>query len=385
MSGVTIHTVATKADKRAFIDFAYTHYARNPNWVPPLRQDIEFLLDEVKNPWFDHGEAQLFLAKRAGRVVGRISAHIDHLALAQPVEQGFGPGTGFWGLFEAEDAQVAAALLAHAQSALIAKGMTKMVGPVSLSMWDEPGLLVQGHDHPSTVMMGYSDAAYQQWVEAAGHVGIEDLYNYAIVIKDGFPELVNRMVAAGEKSSRIRLRNVDKSRFDEEAALIMDILNDAWSDNWGFVPFTDREIAVAGKKLKPIVREDLILIAEVDGEAVAFMMTVPNMNEQLIHYGGSLFPFNWAKLLWWLRMPKARIMRVPLMGVRKKHQSSRIASQLAMMLVERIRRSAVNLYGSTHGDFGWVLASNGPMRSIGEAVGGKVDKIYRVYQKSLTK
>jgi hypothetical protein len=160
-------------------------------------------------------------------------------------------------------------------------------------------------------------------------------------------------------------------------------LNDAWSDNWGFVPFTPAEIAYAGKKLKPIVYEDLIRVAEVDGEPVAFMMTVPDLNEKIKGFNGSLFPFNWAKLLWWLRAPKVRTMRVPLMGVLKKHQSSRLASQLAMMMIEYIRRDAVSKFGATRGDFGWVLASNGPMRSVGEAVGGTVNKVYRVYEKSI--
>jgi hypothetical protein len=232
-------------------------------------------------------------------------------------------------------------------------------------------------------MMAFNAAAYQGWVERSGYAGVQDLYTYALPIADGFPELTNRIVASGERNSRIVIRRVDKSRFDAEAAIIIGILNDAWSDNWGFVPFTEAEIAYAGKKLKPLVFNDLIRIAEVEGEAAAFMMSLPDMNEKLIGYGGNLLPFNWAKLLWWLRKPNARTMRVPLMGVLKKYQSSRVASQLAFMLIEFIRRDAVGKYGATHGEFGWVLASNGPMRSVGEAVGGKVNKIYRLYEKAL--
>jgi hypothetical protein len=382
-SNIIIRKVTTKADRKAFVDLPYRLYADNPNWVPPLKDDVYFLISETKNPWFEHGEAQLFLAERGGKIVGRISAHIDHLALKQPPEQGMGPGTGFWGLFEAEDAETAGLLIKTAEDWLRAQGMTKLLGPVSLCMWDEPGLLVTGHDHPSTFMMGYHSDAYEAWVDAAGYVGKEDLYTYVIPIDVPFPDLVNRIVAMGEKSPRIVIRCVERKNFDKEAALIMEILNDAWSDNWGFVPFTDKEIEVAGKKLKPIVREDLIRIAEVDGEPVAFMMTIPNMNEKLITYGGSLFPFNWAKLLWWLRNPKCETMRVPLMGVKKKHQSTRLASQLAMMMVDLIRRDAVSKYGSTRGEFGWVLGSNGPMNSVGEAINGKINKIYRIYEKQL--
>jgi hypothetical protein len=375
--------VGSKASIKEFIDLPYRLYADDPNWVPPLRDEVIGLITPGKNPWFEHGEAQLFVARRAGRVVGRISAHIDHLALAQPVEQGMGPGTGFWGLLEAEDEATAHALILQAENWLRSKQMTHVLGPVSLAMWDEPGLLIQGHDHPPTVMMGHNSAAYEPWVESAGYAGAQDLYTYDLPIAQDLPELTKRIVAMGEKSGRITIRRVDKSKFDAEAALILGILNDAWSDNWGFVPFTDAEIAYGGKKLKPIVYEDLIRIAEVDGEAVAFMMTLPDINEKIREFGGSLWPFNWAKLLWWLRKPKVRTMRVPLMGVVKKLQASRMASQLAFMLVEYIRRDATTKFGATRGEFGWVLASNGPMRSVGEAVGGTVNKVYRIYRKEL--
>jgi hypothetical protein len=383
MNDITIRPVLTKDDKKAFIDLPFRLYANNPNWVPPLKDEVYGLITPGKNPWFEHGEAEFFLADRGGQVVGRISAHIDHLALRQPPEQGMGPGCGNWGLFEAEDEAVAAALLARADDALRAKGMTRSLGPISLAMWDEPGLLVEGFEAPPVVMMGFNSASYAGWIEASGFAGVQDLLTYDLPIGDRLPELIRRIVATGERSDRINIRRVDKSRFDEEAALLLSILNDAWSDNWGFVPFTDAEIVYAGKKLKPIVYEDLIRVAEVDGEPVAFMMTIPDLNEKLKDFGGTLWPFNWAKLLWWLRKPQVTTMRVPLMGVVKKLQSTRMASQLAFMLVEYIRRDAITKYGATRGDFGWVLASNGPMRSVGEAVGGTVNKVYRIYEKML--
>ena len=383
MTEITISPVTTNADKKAFVDLPFRLYANDSNWVPPLKSEVHGLITPGKNPWFEHGEAQLFLAKRIDQIVGRISAHIDHLALRQPPEQGFGPGTGNWGLFEAEDALVASILLQSAEKWLQAKGMTRSLGPISLAMWDEPGLLVKGHDHPPTVMMGHNNSAYQDWIEAAGYVGEKDLYTYAIPIIPDFPPLVNRIIASGDRNDRIVIRRVDKSKFNDEAALILGILNNAWSDNWGFVPFTDAEIAYAGKKLKPIVYEDLIRIAEVDGEPVAFMMTLPDLNEKTASFGGSLFPFNWAKLLWWLRAPKVNTMRVPLMGVVKKLQATRLASQLAFMLVGLIRIDSVAKFGATRGEFGWVLEDNGPMRSVSEAINGEVNKIYRIYLKTL--
>ena len=374
---------SNKGDLRNFVELAYRLNANDPNWVPPLKDEVYGLLNPKKNPWFGHGKQQLFLAESNGRIVGRISAHIDTLALEQPPEQGMGPGVGNWGMLEAENEEAASALMAQAEDWLRAQGMNRVLGPISISIWDEPGLLVKGFESPPTIMMGHNGPAYEAWIESAGYKGVQDLYTYGLPISDGFPELVNRVVAMGEKSGKVRIRHVDKSRFNEEAALIMSILNDAWSDNWGFVPLTDAEIAYAGKKMKPLVYEDLIRIAEIDGEPVAFMMTLPDLNEKIKDFGGSLLPFNWAKLLWWLRKPQANRMRVPLMGVVKKLQGTRMASQLAMMLIEYIRRDATSRYGATHGDFGWVLASNGPMVSVGEAVGGKVDRIYRIYEKTL--
>ncbi len=382
-AGIVVRPVETKADRKAFIDLAYRLYRDDPNWVPPLRSEFAGMIDPAKNPWFQHAEAQLFLAERDGQAVGRISAHIDRLALAQPVEQGMGPGTGNWGLMEAEDADTAKALIGVAEDWLRLRGMHRVLAPISLSVWEEPGLLVKGHDHPPTVMMGHHDPRYRAWIEDAGYVPAKTLYTYEVDIGKPFPGLVERVVAAAERNARIRIRKVDKSRFAEEAALILSILNDAWSDNWGFVPLTDAEIADVGKKLKPIVFEDLIRVAELDGEPVAFMITLPDLNEAIKPLGGSLLPFGWAKLLWWLRAPKVRTMRVPLMGVVKRLQSSRIASQLAMMMIEYIRRDAVADYGATRGEIGWILDDNQGMRSIAEVIDSRVNKEYLVFDKAI--
>ncbi len=319
----------------------------------------------------------------AAAVVGRISAHIDHLAIAMDPAQGMGPGTGNWGLLEAEDQAVANALITRAEQWLREQGMTRVLAPISMSIWDEPGQLVKGFDQSPTVMMGHQPKRYQDYIEALGYAHAKSLLTYAINISGDLPPLIERIVQSGEKNAKIRIRKVDKSKFDSEARLILHILNDAWSDNWGFVPFTEREITYAGKKFKPIVREDLIMIAEYEGEPVAFMMTLPDLNEVLKPMGGRLFPFNWARLLWWLRKPRTTTMRVPLMGVLKKHQASRLASQLAFMMVEFIRREALRNYGATRGEFGWVLEDNQGMNAIAEAINGVINKEYVIYQKGL--
>ena len=382
-AALTIRPVQSKADRKAFVELPFRLYADDPAWVPPLRDEVMGLITPGKNPWFEHGEAQLYLAEAHGRITGRISAHIDRLALAQPPEQGMGPGTGNWGMIEAEDAATASALIAAAEDWLRTKGMTRVLAPLSISIWDEPGLLTTGHDHPPTVMMGHNSPSYQAWIEGAGYISAKTLLTYEIDISTPFPPLVQRIIASGERNPRIVVRHVDKSKFAEEAALILGILNDAWRDNWGFVPLTDAEIAYAGKKLKPIVFEDLIRIAEVDGRPVAFQMTLPDLNEKLRDYGGSLLPFNWAKLLWWLRAPKVRTMRVPLMGVLREFQATRLASQLAFMMVEFIRRDAVDNYGASRGEFGWVLDDNGPMNSVAQAIDGRINKVYTIYERAL--
>lgn len=383
MPAPTIRPVSSKADTKAFIELAYRLNGDDPNWVAPLREEVAATIDPKKNGWFSHAEAQLFLAERDGKAVGRISAHIDRLALEVPPEQGFGPGTGFWGLFEAEDQETATALIAQAEQWLKSKGMTRSLGPVSLSIWEEPGLLVKGHDHPPTVLMGHHPARYQAWIEALGYAPAKKLVTYELDIAQGFPPLIQRIVAAGEKNPRIRIRKVNKARFAEEAAIILAILNDAWSDNWGFVPLTQPEVDDVGKKLKPLVFEDLIRIAELDGEPVAFMVTLPDLNEPLKPLKGRLLPFGWAKLLLWLRRPKARTMRVPLMGVVKRLQSSRMASQLAFMMIEYIRRAAVPNYGATRGEIGWILEDNQGMIAIADAIESHVNREYLIYQKPL--
>lgn len=380
---VTVRPVAGAADKKAFIALPYRLYANDPHWVAPLKSEVAGQIDPAKNGWFSHAEAQLMLAERQGRVVGRISAHLDTLALTMPAEQGFGPGVGFWGMFEAEDQETANALIAAAEAWLRTKGMTRAIGPISLSIWEEPGLLVQGHDHSPTVMMGHHKPDYQGWIEALGYGVVKELRTYDLDITGGFPKIVNRIIQSGERNDSIVIRRVDKSRFADEAAIILGILNDAWSDNWGFVPLTQPEIDDVGKKLKPIVYEDLIRIAEIDGEPVAFMITLPDLNEPLKPLKGNLFPFGWLKLLMWLRSPKARTMRVPLMGVVKRLQSSRVAGQLAFMMIEYIRRDAITKYGATRGELGWVLDDNQGMVAIADAIQSKVNRVYAVYQRDI--
>jgi GNAT superfamily N-acetyltransferase len=382
-TALSIRPVSTKADTKAFIELVYRLYANDPAWVAPLRSEVAATISPEKNGWFSHAEAQLFLAERGGRVVGRISAHIDFLALEMPPEQGFGPGTGFWGMFEAEDENTAKALVNTAEQWLRNKGMTRAIGPVSLSIWEEPGLLVRGHDHSPMVLMGHHLPQYQAWIEAMGYGRAKTLYTYELDVTKPFPELIQRIVKMGERNPKINIREVNKDKFDEEAKIIVDILNDAWSDNWGFVPLTQRELDDVGTKLKPLVFKEMIRIAELEGEPVAFMIALPDFNEALKPMKGSLFPFGWLKALLWLRKPKANGARVPLMGVVKRLQGSRMASQLAFMMIEYIRAASVEKYGATRGEVGWILEDNQGMVAIADAIDSHINREYVIYQKPL--
>ena len=384
MSTITLKRVESAADRKAFVDLVWKLYAHDPHWVPPLKSEMLGLIGGIKsNPWFGHAEAAFWLALKDGDVVGRISAQVDQLVIA-PGAPGAGPGTGHFGMFECiDDPAVAEALFDAAEDWLRQKGMTRAMGPFSLSVWDEPGLLVQGFEGPPTVMMGHHLPYYERMVAARGYTGVKDLHAWSLPVAQPFPEMVQRIVAFSERNPKLVTRPVDKAKFDQEAALILDILNDAWSDNWGFVPLTPAEIAYVGKKLKPIIFEGLVRVAEYEGVPVGFMITLPDINELTRDLNGNLFPFGWAKLLWRLRAPKVKRMRVPLMGIRKSLQGHRVASLMAFQMIEYIRRVAVAEFGASEGELGWVLDDNGPMRSVADAINSHVTRTYRIYERAL--
>lgn len=380
---ISIEPVSDKRGRTAFVDLGRAFSDRLPHFVPQIRSEQLELVDPAKNPFFGHARVQMFIARRGDRPVGRISAHIDELALAMPAAQGFGPGTGFFGYFDAEDEDVARALLATAEAWLADQGMTRVLGPISLSIWEEPGLLVSGQNHAPMIMMGHHPAHYAGWIESAGYARAKTLYTYDLDISSGFGPLVQRLVQSGQRNDRINVRRVDKSRWDEEVAIILGILNDAWSDNWGFVPFTPAEVAYAGKKLRPLIFEELNMIAEVDGRPVAFMLTWPDINAPLAKIRGKLFPFGWITMLRWLRAPRGAGMRVPLMGVLKELHNTRMAGTLAFMMIETIRQEATTKFQSTRGELGWVLDDNQGMNAIADTIQSKINREYAIYERTL--
>ena len=377
-NALTIRPVCSKKDKKQFVDFAWEVYKGDPAWVPPLKDEVHGLITPGKNPWFEHAKAEFWLAERGSRVVGRISAQVDEL-----VQEHMGKGIGNWGFLDALDEEAAHLLIKTAEDWLRQQGMTRALGPISLSIWDEPGLEIEGFAQDPTAMMGHHKPEYRGWIEHAGYEKAKDLLTYEVDIKHWDDPKINRLIAMGEKNPHIRIRMVDKRKFNEEARIILNILNDAWSNNWGYVPLTEAEIAYAGKKLKPIIYNELVRVAELDGEPVAFMITIPDINELIKDLNGELFPFNFIKLLWRLRNPRTRRSRVPLMGVAKKLHHSRMASMLAFMLIEYTRRDCVGKFGINIGEFGWILEDNKWMLSIAELPSAHVNHRYRIFQKAL--
>ena len=377
---LVLRPVVTATDRKRFVDLVWDVYRNDPAWVPPLKSEMLGLITAGKNPWFEHAEAAFWLAERNGRPVGRISAQIDRLVLEH-----MGAGTGQFGMFEVVDGEDEAgpALIATAEDWLRERGMTRALGPFSLSVWDEVGLLVQGFAQQPTAMMGHHRPSYRAVVEGAGYSKAKDLQTFELDITLPMVPLIQRMMAAGARNPRLVIRSVDKSRFATEAHIILSLLNDAWSTNWGFVPLTQSEIAYVGKKLAPIIYEDLVAIAEYDGVPVGFTIAIPDLNELTRDLDGRLFPLGWAKLLWRLRKPRVHRVRVPLMGVAKHLHGSRLAGQIAFLMIEKCRLASVANYGATQGEFGWVLEDNQGMLSIGELRGSSLNKVYRIYEKPL--
>ena len=368
--------VETSADLMRFIRMPNPLYADDPNWVQPLEIERRDILSREKNPFFQHAEAQYWLAMRGDQAVGRISAQIDRLVL-----EGIDPHLGQFGMFESIDDQgVADALFQTAESWLRDKGIRRMRGPYNLSVNEECGMLVDGFDMPPMVMMGHARPYYETLVLAAGCARIKDLYAYCLDVCQEFPDKVRRVVNAATRSGRISVRGLDKKNFDRDMEAIFSIFNEAWAGNWGFVPFTEAEARHAASQMKPILKPHLVQLCEVKGEIAAFMITIPDMNDWIKDLHGKLLPLGWAKLLWRVMRFQPTRLRVPLMGVRKKYQGGAMAGAMAYLLIENIRAGGVRR-GAVFGEISWILEDNLPMMSIAKQIDSRCYKTYRLYEK----
>ena len=367
--------------RRAFHKLPHTLYKDDPNWVAPLLLERRSHFNKSHNPFFQHAKAALWLAYRDGVPVGRITAQIDALHLAR-----YNDATGHFGFIEGiDDPAVFKALLVAAESWLRSEGMRRSLGPVSFSLWDEPGLLVEGFDRPPAVMMGHALPYYQKHIAAQGYTKVQDLLAYDYQNGLPLPAAMERIIARAQETQRYRFRPVrmDRRNFTSEVALLLDILNDAWSDNWGFIAMTQAEIDEMASVFKLLLRPEAVVIAEYDGEAAAFTLTLPNINEAIHDLNGRLLPFGFAKLLWRFKVSGIRSGRMAMMGVRRKWHNSHIGAVLAFSMIQHTRMSHL-AHGVTRAELSWILDSNERMKHILTLVGGTIYKRYRIYEKTLS-
>jgi len=376
---ITVQSVESKRDLEAFLRVPWHIYAEDPHWIPPLLMERRDHLNPEKNPWFDHGDARLWIAWRGKQPVGRISAQVDRLRLEIHQDQ-----AGNFGFLEAvDDPEVFAALFAAAEEWLRRQGMKRAIGPFSLSINDESGLLIDGFDHPPCMMMGHARPWYGAYVEAQGYSKVRDLLAYWVDPRVPFPDSLMRLIDSGVGEHAVTFRPLNFARYDEELRLIVDIFNDAWRDNWGFVPLTEAEIRNLAKSLRPLIKEQWACIGEVAGEPAAFAVTLPNINEAAADLNGRLFPFGIFKFLWRLKVRGTRTGRMPLLAVRKQYQRGVIGAALALGVRERLYRYHRGGGTVTGAELSWVLEENRPTRRLIEQLGSKAYKTYRVYQKEL--
>jgi hypothetical protein len=371
MSGVEVIAASTPAEMKRFIQLPAALYGSDPHFVPPLLLEREEALSPRKNPYFQHAEAKFWLARRDGRDVGRISAQIDRLVKD--------PQVGHFGMLVAEDdPEAIGALFAAAEGWLRERGKTRVLGPFNLSINEESGLLVDGFDTPPMLLMNHDPRYLGGRIEAQGYAKAKDLFAYIVDTESGLPDSARRFIEK-RMPKNMTVRNLDTKRYLEEFDTVTAIFNDAWSRNWGFLPFTEAEIAHMAKSMKPLVRPEYVVIVEVDRRPIGFGLALPNLNELIADFDGRLLPFNWLKLL--LRLKRGpKTARVPLMGIRRTYSGGLIGGLAPFLIVDAIRK-ALRKNGVREVEMSWILEDNRPMRHIIESLGARSYKTYRVYEK----
>jgi len=367
-----IRPVRTRRDRRVFIRLPWRLYAGSPCWVPPLLVSETARFDPRKNPYFDHAEVALFLARRGGEAVGRIAAHVNHEHNAYWQDE-----VGFFGFFECvEDSAVAEALFGAAAAWLRARGRTAMRGPMNFSTNEEVGFLVEGFDKLPALMMPYTHRYYLDFAARFGLHKVKDLLAWHIDTE--IVDLARYEALADRIRERVgfTLRNVNKKDYAGEIARIKRVYNDAWSRNWGFVPMTDRDFEHFATEIRPLVQPACVQIAEKDGDPIGFCLSLPDINKILVRMNGRLFPTGLFKLLFGMRTLTA--LRTITLGTRKDFQKRGVES---VFLVEIVRRTVAAGYRTS--EMGWTLEDNHLINKALEKMGGRLDKRYRIVEVAL--
>ncbi len=375
---VEIIPVTDKAMLRRFIRVPFAVHRNDRAWIPPLLMEREQAFSPKHNEFLRRAEVRFWLARRAGRDVGRISAQLDPLAS----RDGKDPVGHFGCLSAIDDPEVFAALLGTAESFLRSRGVRHACGPFTLSINEETGLLVEGFDTPPMLLMGHDPPYAGGRIEALGYRKEKDVYAYLLDMQAPLSRSARSMLERPLASS-VRLRRLDFSDYKNEIRRMVDIFNDAWSGNWGFVPLTETETDEMAQRMRILLDERLVWFAEADGEAVGFIVVLPNVNEAARDLAGRLLPFGWAKLLWRLKVRGVRSGRVPLMGVRRRLAGTVLGSAIPLQLIGAVL-PANAAFGFRWIELSWILEDNLPMRRILERLGARAYKTYRLYGRRLS-
>ncbi|HST69711.1 MAG TPA: hypothetical protein VLI94_08660 [Solirubrobacterales bacterium] len=373
MASVTIRTVRGARSLKRFVDLPYRLHARTP-WVPPLKLERHAFLSRRLNPYFTHGEAEYFLAWRDGRVVGRVTAQVD-----RAFNEYHGSRWGMFGFLEMEDdAEVAKALLDAAAAWLRTRGCDRMVGPMDFSMNEESGILIEGHEREPLVRQPWHPPYYQRLCEEAGLEKAMDLYSWMLEISDRedmlpiLPELDKR----AREEHGVTIRKMSRLRLRQEMDRFAEIYNAAWSENWGFVPYSKQDLDTYTFDMHLAFSGDWFMVAEKDGETIAVAITLPDLNQVLKKMKGRLLPFGW-----WHYLNRNRIcdrVRIGFLGVKPEHQHTGVAASLYIEhfnTAERVRQK--------YGEAGWILETNEAMNRGLEAMSAEIVKKYRLYERRL--
>jgi hypothetical protein len=375
MRDIVVEPVGPKSLK-AFVALPNRLMANDPMWVPQLDLERRMAMKAGGTPYLRRAETAKWIARRNGKAVGRIGAQIDPMAVARM------PGIGHFGFIAAErDPEIFAALLHTAEDWLRARGMTHIRGPLNHSVNEETGLLVAGFDTPPSMMMPHDPPYAGTLIEQCGYAKAMDMFAYRLDPSRVPPPV--QAIMARPAPSGVTVRPLRWNDYRNDVRSLVEIFNDAWSGNWGFVPFTDEEIDHLAGELKPLIVDRLVWFVEANGVAEGFLVCLPNLNEAIRDLNGKLLPFGWAKLLWRIKAAGLKTSRVPLMGVRRGTTKTLLGSLIPFLLFGALARE-VQVRGIGEIEISWVLEINRPMRAVAEALCGAPCKTYRLYEKPLT-
>lgn len=364
-------------DLKDFIRVAFEVYRDDPAWVPPLNMEITDRLTPEKNPFFEHAEVALFTAWKDGNPVGRISAQIDHEHLRIHEDN-----VGFFGFFDTiDDQEVASALVAAAEKWLAARGITVMRGPLSLSINEETGMLVEGFESPPTIMSPHHRWYQGALAEGAGLQKVKDCYGWSYDVVPA-PPRVQKAWDTINSLPEVRFRSVRPRMLKKEVHDILDVFNDAWQHNWGFVPATDAEAKKMAADLQLILDKELSFFAEIDGQPVAICVCLPNLNDAIFDLNGKLSPVNIAKLLWRLKIRRPKSARLMLLGIRTEFRGKKRYAPLALAVIGELVRRGLK-QGYEWAELGWTLEDNRLINTAIQSMGAKIYKRYRLFEKPI--